>query len=468
MTTFVGRAWRQRFVAAILILVACGQLPAIAGERPPDSALKYYVTRALWDDERVDESQITVDVERGIVKLTGEVNTLAARNFAELQAKKINGVLGVINELYVAPTWRLDSDIAEAIERRISSSANIESQDISVTVTDGKALLHGSVASFSEREQAGVLAAETAGVTEVDNRLSWEWKANRDDESIRQDIDAAYERDVFLRDRGIRVSVADGNVTLTGSVGNALEKDRAGQAARDVANVKNVDNKVRVVWWQERGERNETAHRTDAQLNQAVLDELWQDARIRPDNIDVKASMGHVILGGSVDSHYQRRIAEQDVKDVIGVGWVTNNLFAEVDQRPDRLIQDDVKFNLNTDFTLEDSDIDAIVADGVVTLSGTVQNTYEKKHAGELASDVKGVRKIINDISVNYLSPRSDEELAKVVAKRLSWNWTTWPVHDDITVTVKNGEAKLTGDVNTWAERNAAATASRIQCHTRL
>ena len=453
--------WRsacKRLPAALLLTLAFVHQPTMAAERPSDDTVKYHVKEVLRHDDRVNALHINVSVNRGIVKMIGEVDNLAEKNFADQEAKKVNGVLGVVNELYVEPSWRTDADIADSVRRRILNSADIKTQDIAVVVANGKTTLIGTVDSYSERQQAGILAAETAGVTEVENKLSWAWRRNRSDKAIRKDIEAAFGRDVYLSDRGIDVSVSDGRVSLTGDVGTAYEKDKATRDVWAVANVKGVDNKLRVVWWENRGERTHVAHRTDAELKQAVEEELKQDQRVLADKIDVRAIAGHVTLDGSVFSHYQRRIAEQDVKDVIGVGWVTNNLFAEVDKRADWLVEDDVDFNLNTDYTLAGFDIDTRVKNGVVTLSGEVHSWYEKDHARTLAADIKGVRKVINKIKVHYSAPKSDSELAMDVASRLTWNWTTWPVHNDINVKVHNGVATLTGDVDNWNERNVAAS----------
>lgn len=448
----------QRLFAALLLATAFLQYPAMAAEQPSDDSVTHFVKEALKHDDRVDTTRITVSVDRGIVKLVGEVNNLATKNFADQEAKKINGVLGVLNELYVKRGPRADSDIAHTIRRRILSNADIRSDGIAVAVVNGKATLSGTVGTYSEGQQAAILAAETAGVTDVDNNLTWEWRRSRSDEAIRKDIEAAFGRDVYLSGRGIKISVLDGNVSLSGSLGTAYEKDKAAHDALAIANVKSVDNKLRVVWWKNRGERKHTAHRTNAELKQAVIDELEQDHRISSDKIDVTASYGRVTLDGSVRSHYQRRTAEQDIKDVIGVSWVTDNLFAEVDERADRQIKADVELNLGTDSTLEGFDLDTKISNGVVTLSGEVHSLYEKMHARSVASDVKGVRKVINTISVHYSAPKSDSELAKDVSSRLTWNWTTWPVHNDIGVKVRNGIATLTGDVDNWNERNVAAS----------
>jgi len=105
----------------------------------------------------------------------------------------------------------------------------------------------------------------------------------------------------------------------------------------------------------------------------------------------IKTSYGHVTLDGTVYSHFAKRIAEQDARDVVGVGWVTNNLFTRVDKREDWFLRDDVDFNLETDAVTERFDIGAKVKDGVVTLTGSTHILYQKSHAKSVASRVMGV-----------------------------------------------------------------------------
>jgi len=155
--------------------------------------------------------------ENGIVALSGELDNLAAKNHADMEAKKIKGVLGVLNKLVVEPSWRSDTDIRHVVRRRILNSAVIESEGIRVSSVDGKVTLSGEVASWTERKEAGLLASEVRGVKEVQNRITIQWrKTERSDQEIKNDVVATLERDVYLSGLPITVSVKDGVVTLTG------------------------------------------------------------------------------------------------------------------------------------------------------------------------------------------------------------------------------------------------------------
>jgi len=70
-------------------------------------------------------------------------------------------------------------------------------------------------------------------------------------------------------------------------------------------------------------------------LQQAVRKSLDQDSRLVAKRITIRASFGDVTLDGSVYSHYEKGVAEQDAKSIPGVAWVTNNLFVRADQRED-------------------------------------------------------------------------------------------------------------------------------------
>lgn len=429
---------------------------SFAGNKVGDADITYWVKDALRHDPRVDASEITASTKEGIVTLSGSVDNLSAKKYANLEAEKINGVRSVVNKISVIPGYRSDTDIRNAIRRRILNSAVIESQGLRVTCVQGKVTLSGHVANWSEAQEALMLAGEVRGVKDVTNELQLELGVKRNDQEIKDDAVAALDRDVYLSGMPITVSVKDGVISLEGSVGNAYEKQRARSKLFWLAGVKGVQNNLKVEWWENRGVRKKKLWPSDDALKKAVRAELDQDTRVTASGISIKTAYGQVTLDGHVPSFYQRQTAEQDVRDVIGVGWVTNNLFVRVNTREDWAILDDVNFNLNTDLTLEGFDLDAKARNGVVTLFGSVNNWYEKIHAANAASRVRGVKKVINNIKVNWERRSSDAALARKIKSRLEWNWTTFWVHNKIHLTVENGVAILTGNVNTWSERREA------------
>jgi Predicted periplasmic or secreted lipoprotein len=268
---------------------------------------------------------------------------------------------------------------------------------------------------------------------------------------------ASLKRDVYLSDLPITVLVNNGVVTLTGAVGNFYERDRAENDINWISNVKDINNSIEVKWWfMKQGIRMERPAPSDVELKNDILAELSQDSRVNASGITVKTTLGHVTLDGSVKNAYEKDIAKRDANDVVGVGFVTNNLSVRGEIRSDKFIREDVEFNLDTDYTLEGFDIDTRVKDGIVTLSGEVHTLFQKSHARDIATRVKGVKKVINRIAAHRTSWKTDAELTNQIKTGLNLNAITWTVSADINVSVKNGIATLTGDLNTWAERREA------------
>jgi len=453
----------MRYVLLSCTIVLVGLMGTGAGQataaQPTDTDINFWVDEALREDVRIHEYEISSSTSAGVVTLSGTVDNLAAKTYAVREAKKINGVKAVIDKLSVEVSFRSDTDIANTVRRRILNSSIIKSQWIVVTCKDGVATLSGRVDSYAEEQQAELLATEVEGVKGVKNNILTKWKVVRSDKEIKGDAVAALARDVYLTGLPIDVGVEGGIITLKGEVGNAYEKERAEEDVRWILNVFDVTNDLTVAWYDEEvdGVRKERKWPTEEGLQEAVQQALKQDSRLASRNITVVVQYGHVILDGSVFTHYEKRIAEEDVKNVVGVGWVTNNLITRVDQREDWAIEGDIDFNLYTDAVLKPFDVSASVVNGTVTLTGVVHTWYQKSHAYDVASRVLGVKSVVNKIVENHERWKTDTWLIKSVKSRLKKNWTTWWVNKKINVTVKDSVATLEGDVSTWAQRKKAA-----------
>jgi len=59
-----------------------------------------------------------------------------------------------------------------------------------------------------------------------------------------------------------------------------------------------------------------------------------------------------------------------------------------------------VQAKLNGDSGLQDKGLDVQTANGVVTLSGTVENDAQRTAAARYASDVQGIRQVVNNLQV--------------------------------------------------------------------
>jgi osmotically-inducible protein OsmY len=113
-------------------------------------------------------------------------------------------------------------------------------------------------------------------------------------------------------DADIRVSVADGDVTLHGTVASYGDKREAVRAAQRVRGVKTVRDEIEMVG------------RTDADLRRDVLDEL--EVGHIPATVDAEVHEGMVTLTGEVERQHHRDAAAFIAKVVPGVVGVENRL----------------------------------------------------------------------------------------------------------------------------------------------
>jgi len=132
---------------------------------------------ALFSDERVKGTQVTVDTMKGgVVLLRGKVDSAEAKAAAAEIAKGIEGVQSVKNDLQVvAPGTRKmvdakDEDIDKAVEARLKKDAQLKNVDVRLDA--GVVTLTGEVPSIVASARASEMARSVPGVKSVKNELT--------------------------------------------------------------------------------------------------------------------------------------------------------------------------------------------------------------------------------------------------------------------------------------------------------
>jgi osmotically-inducible protein OsmY len=126
--------------------------------------------------------------------------------------------------------------------------------------------------------------------------------------------------------------------------------------------------------------------------------------------------------------------------------------------KTDTQLKNDVVAALRWAPTLDSSDINVAVQDGIVTLSGTVPHYAEKLTAERATQHVEGVKVIAEELDVNLsgFPKRPDADIAAAVASALEWH--VW-VPNQIQATIEQGWITLTGNVAWEFQRSAAESA---------
>lgn len=166
-----------------------------------DDTIESYVETALRRNPYLEEHVATADVNDGVVKLHGTVESWFQKSQAEEEASTVAGVVDVKNNINVeaayenytyepyvddydindydwydytpGETVESDIEIAAEIREELRRSPLIDSDEIIVSVKNGRATLAGTVDSWTERATAAENAIE-GGAVSVTNNLEVE------------------------------------------------------------------------------------------------------------------------------------------------------------------------------------------------------------------------------------------------------------------------------------------------------
>jgi osmotically-inducible protein OsmY len=143
--------------------------------------------------------------------------------------------------------------------------------------------------------------------------------------------------------------------------------------------------------------------KTDQELRADILAELERDPRVRSTEIGVIVKHGAVTLTGVVEDFADKVAAERAVKRLKGVRAIAEDIQVK---RPAELrvtdegIAERIAEILSWNSTFRDTDIQAEVRNGHVTLNGDVDGLYQKQAAARRVGELEGVTGIFNRISV--------------------------------------------------------------------
>ena len=118
----------------------------------------------------VPAGQVKVKVEHGVVTLVGTVGWQYQKAAAERAVRPQQGVRGVLNEIQLQPRAQA-SDIQRRIKAALERRADIEANQIVITVAGDTVRLDGKVRAWFERDVIERAAWAAPGVAKVDDRI---------------------------------------------------------------------------------------------------------------------------------------------------------------------------------------------------------------------------------------------------------------------------------------------------------
>jgi osmotically-inducible protein OsmY len=127
----------------------------------------------------------------------------------------------------------------------------------------------------------------------------------------------------------------------------------------------------------------------------------------------------------------------------------------------DTLLQQAVLAELSWDPSITAGHIGVTADNGVVTLTGHVDNFAEKRAAEAAVGRVSGVKAVAENIEVKlpFAMKRGDDQIASAILERLAWDVVV--PKDRIKVKVEDGRITMTGTVDWHFQSEAAEDACR-------
>jgi osmotically-inducible protein OsmY len=414
----------------IVSILAGLWLSPVQAREITDKAITPAVSRELVTHEAVPAHLIDVETTEGVVTLSGSVDNLIAKEQATQVAETVKGVRLVLNQIEVKPIERRDQEILEDVSKALAGDPATDLYEVTPKVEEGVLTLTGRVDSWQEKILCGEVAKGVAGVEELHNEIEAVQGEDRKDIEIEADIRNRLKWDAWVDDALIRVDVKNGNVALSGKVGGAAERRRAHFDAW-VAGVKSVEDANLEVDWTLRDEMQRRGPKPEHEIEKALRNAFHYEPRVSGAEIEAILDYGVVTLTGTVDSLAARRAAADAAKATVGVWRVKNHLrvrglsASPGMMRPelDTDLAEKVQAALLRDPYVRQKDITVTVGQRMAILSGTVHSVAEKLRAEAVASHVKNVVAVQNNISVGRSwEEKEDWEIKEDIEDELWWS----------------------------------------------
>ena len=146
------------------------------GDVQPDEDIAKRVLVRLRSNDVIPSDHIRVEVENGVVKLSGEVEWRFQRDRAQHVVEMLSGVVGIVNSIAIKPSVAVEQ-IREKIKAAFERCADVDAEKVGIVVDGGTVTLNGSVRSWTERLAVEDAAWSVPGVTHVNPKLGiqiWE------------------------------------------------------------------------------------------------------------------------------------------------------------------------------------------------------------------------------------------------------------------------------------------------------
>jgi len=244
---------RVSLVGLASLMMLGGVATGMAQSGPNDAQIQADVMKAL-DNKRFKD--VKASVQHGVVTLTGTVDLYSAKLDADNRAHHRKNVQGVENQIQVAGPMVEDMTLRDKLAEKLAYDrvgyGTTAFNAFTIGVENGVVTLGGTAYGPSDKDSAISLVENYPGVKDVIDNIEVAPVSPMDDRIRLAEARAIYgfpQLNKYAIDpaKPIRITVVNGNVTLSGVVDSQADKDVANIRANGVAGVFKVVNNLEVV-----------------------------------------------------------------------------------------------------------------------------------------------------------------------------------------------------------------------------
>ena len=170
------KKWVPALVAGAVLAMAAAQAEKSAGNVVDDNTINASVKAALIGNKTTKAHDINVETYKGVVQLSGFVDSPEQKDEATKVASEVEGVTSVNNSISVGGKTSMGTKLDDTVttgkvKAALMDASDVKSGQINVETKSGIVQLSGFVDSAAMKEKAGQVAAGVSGVKEVQNAL---------------------------------------------------------------------------------------------------------------------------------------------------------------------------------------------------------------------------------------------------------------------------------------------------------
>ena len=168
--------WIPALVAGIFLAVAAAQADKSTGDVVDDNTINASVKAALIGNKTTKAHDINVETYKGVVQLSGFVDSPEQKDEATKVASAVDGVKSVDNSISVGGKTSMGTKLDDTVttgkvKAALMDASDVKSGQINVETKSGIVQLSGFVDSAAMKDKAGEVAKGVSGVKEVQNAL---------------------------------------------------------------------------------------------------------------------------------------------------------------------------------------------------------------------------------------------------------------------------------------------------------